>query len=244
MKTILTLLFLFVSCALAQGPFNATNLRLTNVTVESTPASVARIFSLNGSGSGRTITPTVLWSAVVLTGQADSTDLADRTTIGGSYFTLTNPSAITFPRQNANNTVTSRTATELKTDLSLENVNNTSDANKPVSTATQTALDLKTNAANPVISGVMATSAAAPTIASASTIAPVTRIVFVSGTTQVNTITPPGAIATGGGQITIIPTGIFATGTGGNIAIASVTVVSKALIMTYDSGTSKWYPSY
>ena len=33
-----------------------------------------------------------------------------------------------------------------KSDLSLDNVNNTSDANKPVSTATQTALDLKVNA--------------------------------------------------------------------------------------------------
>ena len=36
-----------------------------------------------------------------------------------------------------------RTVTEAKTTLALENVDNTSDANKPVSTATQTALDLK-----------------------------------------------------------------------------------------------------
>lgn len=35
----------------------------------------------------------------------------------------------------------------------LENVDNTSDANKPVSTATQTALDLKANAANPSLTG-------------------------------------------------------------------------------------------
>ena len=34
-------------------------------------------------------------------------------------------------------------ATTLKTHLSLGNVNNTSDANKPISTATQTALDTK-----------------------------------------------------------------------------------------------------
>ena len=37
----------------------------------------------------------------------------------------------------------SRTPTELKATLSLDNVNNTSDANKPVSTATQTALNTK-----------------------------------------------------------------------------------------------------
>jgi len=39
------------------------------------------------------------------------------TTIGLAYARLTNPSAVTFPRQNADNTVTSRTAAELLTDL-------------------------------------------------------------------------------------------------------------------------------
>lgn len=38
--------------------------------------------------------------------------------------------------------------TTLKTDLSLNNVDNTSDAGKPISTATQTALDLKENSSN------------------------------------------------------------------------------------------------
>lgn len=39
----------------------------------------------------------------------------------------------------------SRTPAQVKTTLALNNVDNTSDANKPVSTATQTALDLKAN---------------------------------------------------------------------------------------------------
>ena len=39
------------------------------------------------------------------------------------------------------------------TSLSLQNVNNTSDINKPVSTATQTALDLKANLAGPTFTG-------------------------------------------------------------------------------------------
>jgi hypothetical protein len=93
--------------------------------------------------------------------------------------------------------------------------------------------------------GVMSTGVAAPTIVSATTIAPVNPIVFVSGTTNVVTITPPTGFTGGsGGQITIIPTGVFSTTAAGNIALASTAVVSKALIMTYDSGTAKWYPSY
>ena len=92
--------------------------------------------------------------------------------------------------------------------------------------------------------GIYAIGSAAPTIASATTIAPTTPILFVSGTTTVSTITAPSPISAGGGQITIIPTGTFATNTAGNIALASTAVVSKALIMTYDVTTAKWYPSY
>jgi hypothetical protein len=97
---------------------------------------------------------------------------------------------------------------------------------------------------NVTYKGLIATTAAAPTIASATTIAPTTPILFVSGTTNVVTITAPSPISLGGGQITIIPTGVFSTTTAGNIALASTTVVSKALIMTYDVTTAKWYPSY
>ena len=84
----------------------------------------------------------------------------------------------------------------------------------------------------------------APTIARATTIAPTTQIVFVSGTTAIARITPPTPISIGGGQITLIPTGIFTTTTANNIALASTAVVSKALIMHYDATTAKWYPSY
>jgi len=95
------------------------------------------------------------------------------------------------------------------------------------------------------IFGVASTGQVAPTIASATTITPTKTITFISGTTAIATITAPSLIATTGGQITLIPTGIFTTTTvGGNIALASTAVVSKALIMTYDAGTAKWYPSY
>jgi hypothetical protein len=95
-----------------------------------------------------------------------------------------------------------------------------------------------------IVAPLSATAAAAPTIASAATIAPTTRIVFISGTTAINTITAPAPISTGGGTIILIPTGLFTTGTSGNIAIASTAVVSKALHMTWDVTAAKWYPSY
>lgn len=98
--------------------------------------------------------------------------------------------------------------------------------------------------ANITHSGLVATTAAAPTIASATTIAPTTSIVFVSGTTAVVTITAPTPIASGGGRITIIPTGAFTWTNAGNIAISGTAVVSRALDMVYDVTTTKWYPSY
>ena len=92
--------------------------------------------------------------------------------------------------------------------------------------------------------GIIATGgiAGAPTIASAATIAPVKQISFVSGVTSIATITPPAPISIIGGQITIIPTGLFSTTTGGNIALATTAVVNKAIIFTYDPITTKWYP--
>lgn len=94
------------------------------------------------------------------------------------------------------------------------------------------------------IFGVSSTGQVAPTIASATTIAPTKTITFISGVTPIVTITAPSTIATTGGQITLIPTGMFTTTIAGNIALASAAVVSKALIMTYDATTAKWYPSY
>lgn len=84
----------------------------------------------------------------------------------------------------------------------------------------------------------------APTIASSTTIAPTKLISFISGTAAIQTITPTHNILATGGEITLIPTGIFTTTTAGNIALASTAVVGRALKMTYDAGTGMWYPSY
>ena len=253
LRTLLIFCFLcWVPSLFGQSPLKATNLWLTTPPVQSTASNVARFLTFSTAGVGETVTPTKLWDAVVLTGTVDSTDLVDGTTIGRSMFTLVNPSAITFPRFNADNTTTARTAAELKTDLSLNNVDNTSDANKPVSTAQQTALNLKANAAAPALTGDGTAvnlkvsgmvSFAAPTVVSGTTIAITTPVAFVSNTNVIQTITVPSQF-TGGGQITIIPTGAFTTNTSGNIALGTTAVVNKALILTWDSVTAKWYPSY
>lgn len=94
------------------------------------------------------------------------------------------------------------------------------------------------------LSGLNATDAAAPTIASGVTIAPTKQITLISGTAAIETITAPTPISAGGGTITLIPTGLFTWTTAGNIALAGAAVVSRALTMTYDVTTNKWYPSY
>jgi len=95
-----------------------------------------------------------------------------------------------------------------------------------------------------VLSSFNAVSAAAPTIASAATITPTTPIVFISGVAAIDTITASAPISAGGGAITLIPTALFTWTTAGNIALAGTAVVKKALTMTYDATTTKWYPSY
>jgi hypothetical protein len=83
-------------------------------------------------------------------------------------------------------------------------------------------------------------------IASAATIAPANMFVHVTGTVTINTITAPTGCTTSGVgcTLTLVPDGLWSTGITGNIAIASTAVVSKALVMTYDPATVKWYPSY
>lgn len=82
-------------------------------------------------------------------------------------------------------------------------------------------------------------------IASATTIAPVSRVTNVTGNTNVVTITPPAACALGC-SITLIPidASTWSTTTAGNIQLATTGVRYKALTLTWNPATSKWYPSY
>ena len=90
----------------------------------------------------------------------------------------------------------------------------------------------------------IANTAVAGTIASAATIAPTAPVTIISGTAAIVTITAPAPISTTGGTITFIPTGAFTWTTAGNIAVAGTAVVSRALTLTFDATTTKWYPSY
>ena len=100
------------------------------------------------------------------------------------------------------------------------------------------------NDAVAAMQAVLMTRQAAPTVASAATIAPTAYVSFVSGVTTIQTLTPPTGIATTGGWLVLIPTGLWSTNTLGNVALASTAVVDKALILFYDPTTTKWYPSY
>jgi hypothetical protein len=97
---------------------------------------------------------------------------------------------------------------------------------------------------NASISTFNAMSGSVGTIASASTIAPVKQITYISGTAAIATITAQSPIAGANGTIILIPTGAFTWTTAGNIAISGTAVVGRALHMTYTDSTSKWYPSY
>jgi len=107
--------------------------------------------------------------------------------------------------------------------------------------------DYNTEWTTPIF-GVIATGQTAPTIANSSTTLSLTQpITFVSSTVTINIITPPSLLASTGGQITIIPTNVFniSASTGaGSVAIALTTIAKRALILTYDAGTGKWYHAY
>ena len=96
------------------------------------------------------------------------------------------------------------------------------------------------------ITGVLSYTASVPTIASATTISITTPIAFISGSVTIQTINAPSSMSAISGQITLIPSAGagWSTNTSGNIALGTTAVVNKALIMTWNSTTAKWYPSY
>jgi hypothetical protein len=79
--------------------------------------------------------------------------------------------------------------------------------------------------------------------ADTATIAPTNPVTHVTGVHSIATITVPPALPSGG-QIVLVPDAAFTTTTGGNIGHASTAVVGVAMILTYDAGTGKLYPSY
>lgn len=81
------------------------------------------VTSVSGTGTvaGLTLSGTVTGSGNLTLGGTLSTPastISDSTTVGRAFLTLANPSAIAFPRINADNTVTAQTAANFRTDLS------------------------------------------------------------------------------------------------------------------------------
>src|SRR6267142_6472717 len=79
------------------------------------------------------------------------------------------------------------------------------------------------------------------TIAAATTIAPTTGLTFVTGTTNIATITSPvtGAIMIGLVFTTTTPGSILTTG---NVSVGSTLVVQNRLnLLWYDPASVKWY---
>jgi len=81
-------------------------------------------------------------------GIADTADLATK-----SYADTAEADAITAAGTAADTKISTAVAALTKSSVGLTNVDNTSDANKPISSATQTALDLKANLSAPTFTG-------------------------------------------------------------------------------------------
>jgi len=93
--------------------------------VSRTAANTLGIVTDNSSNWNTAFTDRLKWDggSTGLTAATGRTSLGG-TTVGQNIFTLTNPSAITFLRINADNSVTAQTAANFKSDLSLNNVTN------------------------------------------------------------------------------------------------------------------------
>jgi hypothetical protein len=117
-----------------------------------------------------TIANSVVISAKIADGAVTSTKIADLAvtvakiadlavtgtkiangTISNTNLTTVNSKTFKGRTDAGTGVVQDLTVAQVKTDLAIDLVNNTSDASKPVSTATQTALDLKANLSSPAL---------------------------------------------------------------------------------------------
>lgn len=76
------------------------------------------------------------------------TGIANSTIVGQNLLTLAAPVSASLSRYNSDGSVVLRTVAQTKSDLSIDLVDNTADASKPVSTSQQTALNLKANSSH------------------------------------------------------------------------------------------------
>ena len=131
--------------------------------------SVTAGTGLTGGGTSGAVTLTLANTAVTAGNYGSSSSVGTFTVDAQGRLTAAANSAIA---------ITASQVTDLtKSSVGLGNVDNTSDANKPVSTATQTALDLKANLASPALTG----TPTAPTAASNTNTTQVATTAYVQG---------------------------------------------------------------
>ncbi|GHT04629.1 hypothetical protein FACS189423_07590 [Bacteroidia bacterium] len=146
----------------------------TTATTYPTAGAVVTALNLKANSANPTFTGTVTTPVPTMPSQTAKTFMAAPTDRNGvpSFRTIvatdlpgiTNSTLAAMPANTfkGNNTAAAATAKDLtvaetKALLALQNVDNTSDLDKPVSTATQAALNLKANSANPTFTGTVTT---------------------------------------------------------------------------------------
>jgi hypothetical protein len=142
-----------------------------------------------------TATQTVLDTKVAISGQAftgavSATNLSGTNTGDQDLTSFATNANLDLKADIASPTFTGTVGGIDKTMVGLDNVDNTSDANKPISTATQTAIDLKAPLASPTFTGT-------PTLPTG-TIG-VTQTAGTNTTTLATTAFVTAAVASGGG---------------------------------------------
>ena len=129
-------------------------------------------------------------------------------------------------------------ASATKSDVGLGNVDNTSDANKPISTATQTALDLKAPLGSPALTG----TPTAPTASAGTNTTQIATTAFTlanRGDRYLTTSTSSHSITTGSKTFTV-QSGLSYTPTQDITIVADVDPVNKHMhgVVTSYSGTT------
>lgn len=85
--------------------------------------------------------------------------------------------------------------------------------------------------------------AATRVIASATTIAPTSKITRITGNTTIDTITVPTAYFVGPIYVYNTDASVGTISTSGNVQLGVTLTRYKVFLLIYDPSTSKWYPS-
>lgn len=80
-------------------------------------------------------------------------------------------------------------------------------------------------------------------VASTTTISVTSKIIRFTGTTAVQTLTPPNQYFNGPIYILNTDSSVNTLGVSGNVALAVTVTRYKIFTLIYDPSTSKWYPS-